>query len=81
MREAERTVNKLTARKTKLELRLAEAGTDHKALTELGSELAEVTAELEQAEDGIRDCLLSRGLGDVYKRQLVDTSASSWVRT
>ena len=22
-----------------------------------------------QAEDGIRDCLLSRGLGDVYKRQ------------
>ena len=21
------------------------------------------------AEDGIRDCLLSRGLGDVYKRQ------------
>ena len=25
-----------------------------------------------QAEDGIRDCLLSRGLGDVYKRQLLD---------
>ena len=25
-----------------------------------------------QAEDGIRDCLLSRGLGDVYKRQLFD---------
>ena len=24
-----------------------------------------------QAEDGIRDCLLSRGLGDVYKRQRV----------
>ena len=24
---------------------------------------------LDQAEDGIRDCLLSRGLGDVYKRQ------------
>ena len=24
-----------------------------------------------QAEDGIRDCLLSRGLGDVYKRQLL----------
>ena len=23
-----------------------------------------------QAEDGIRDCLLSRGLGDVYKRQI-----------
>ena len=23
-----------------------------------------------QAEDGIRDCLLSRGLGDVYKRQM-----------
>ena len=25
-----------------------------------------------QAEDGIRDCLLSRGLGDVYKRQPLD---------
>ena len=25
-----------------------------------------------QAEDGIRDCLLSRGLGDVYKRQLLE---------
>ena len=24
-----------------------------------------------QAEDGIRDCLLSRGLGDVYKRQVL----------
>ena len=24
-----------------------------------------------QAEDGIRDCLLSRGLGDVYKRQSI----------
>ena len=23
-----------------------------------------------QAEEGIRDCLLTRGLGDVYKRQL-----------
>ena len=27
-----------------------------------------------QAEDGIRDCLLSRGLGDVYKRQKQDYS-------
>ena len=26
-----------------------------------------------QAEDGIRDCLLSRGLGDVYKRQGLKT--------
>ena len=26
-----------------------------------------------QAEDGIRDCLLSRGLGDVYKRQAVES--------
>ena len=26
--------------------------------------------EKEEAEDGIRDCLLSRGLGDVYKRQV-----------
>ena len=24
-----------------------------------------------QAEDGIRDCLLYRGLGDVYKRQFL----------
>ena len=36
-----------------------------------------------QAEDGIRDCLLSRGLGDVYKRQtLYDPIASLtwWMR-
>ena len=26
-----------------------------------------------QAEDGIRDSVASRGLGDVYKRQLADT--------
>ena len=29
-----------------------------------------------QAEDGIRDLVRSRGLGDVYKRQNLDTSAS-----
>ena len=29
-----------------------------------------------QAEDGIRDLVRSRGLGDVYKRQLVDRSVS-----
>ncbi len=29
-----------------------------------------------QAEDGIRDCLLSRGLGDVYKRQVQTTGVS-----
>ena len=29
-----------------------------------------VQAQFFQAEDGIRDCLLSRGLGDVYKRQV-----------
>ena len=28
-----------------------------------------------QAEDGIRDLVRSRGLGDVYKRQLFDVSA------
>ena len=28
-----------------------------------------------QAEDGIRDLVRSRGLGDVYKRQNYDTSA------
>ena len=26
-----------------------------------------------QAEDGIRDSVASRGLGDVYKRQIIDT--------
>ncbi len=30
-----------------------------------------------QAEDGIRDCLLSRGLGDVYKRQNWTTGVSN----
>ena len=30
-----------------------------------------------QAEDGIRDFCLSRGLGDVYKRQLFDSWFSS----
>ena len=29
-----------------------------------------------QAEDGIRDLVRSRGLGDVYKRQLVNRSYS-----
>ena len=29
-----------------------------------------------QAEDGIRDCLLSRGLGDVYKRQAQVSTAA-----
>ena len=28
-----------------------------------------------QAEDGIRDLVRSRGLGDVYKRQTVDMGA------
>ena len=28
-----------------------------------------------QAEDGIRDLVRSRGLGDVYKRQVVDKGA------
>src|SRR5674476_401605 len=31
-----------------------------------------------QAEDGIRDFCLSRGLGDVYKRQLYECLSSSW---
>eukprot|EP00658_Telonema_sp_P-2_P039659 TRINITY_DN28340_c0_g1_i1.p1 TRINITY_DN28340_c0_g1~~TRINITY_DN28340_c0_g1_i1.p1 ORF type:complete len:112 (-),score=45.59 TRINITY_DN28340_c0_g1_i1:66-401(-) len=39
-----------------------------------------------QAEDGIRDAQESRGLGDVYKRQVVDgkksySSSLSWVST
>ena len=29
-----------------------------------------------QAEDGIRDLVRSRGLGDVYKRQFPDTAKS-----
>ena len=32
-----------------------------------------------QAEDGIRDLVRSRGLGDVYKRQL-PPAASTWRR-
>ena len=30
-----------------------------------------------QAEDGIRDLVRSRGLGDVYKRQAVDSPMSA----
>ena len=30
-----------------------------------------------QAEDGIRDLVRSRGLGDVYKRQLYNTAAKA----
>ena len=33
-----------------------------------------------QAEDGIRDSVASRGLGDVYKRQII-TSATQEVRS
>ena len=33
-----------------------------------------------QAEDGIRDLVRSRGLGDVYKRQLSTTEAAEEVR-
>ena len=32
-----------------------------------------------QAEDGIRDLVRSRGLGDVYKRQLLGSTVSSQV--
>ena len=32
-----------------------------------------------QAEDGIRDLVRSRGLGDVYKRQYVDDAAAGIV--
>ena len=31
-----------------------------------------------QAEDGIRDLVRSRGLGDVYKRQLLDKDTWNW---
>ena len=34
-----------------------------------------------QAEDGIRDLVRSRGLGDVYKRQGFDTLVASLDRT
>ena len=33
-----------------------------------------------QAEDGIRDLVRSRGLGDVYKRQPQGSDSSIWVR-
>ena len=31
-----------------------------------------------QAEDGIRDLVRSRGLGDVYKRQTPELTATPW---
>ena len=31
-----------------------------------------------QAEDGIRDLVRSRGLGDVYKRQLYNSARQIW---
>ena len=33
-----------------------------------------------QAEDGIRDLVRSRGLGDVYKRQREDHAAKDYLR-
>ena len=33
-----------------------------------------------QAEDGIRDLVRSRGLGDVYKRQLYNKTVELWTR-
>ena len=35
------------------------------------------TPEFFQAEDGIRDYYASRGLGDVYKRQVAENTLSS----
>ena len=32
-----------------------------------------------QAEDGIRDLVRSRGLGDVYKRQVIDVGCGSGI--
>ena len=40
--------------------------------------LANLVIEREEAEDGIRDRSPSRGLGDVYKRQVV-AQEGSWV--
>ena len=34
-----------------------------------------------QAEDGIRDLVRSRGLGDVYKRQIISTSVAKLSRS
>ena len=34
-----------------------------------------------QAEDGIRDLVRSRGLGDVYKRQVSSISLAFWFTT
>ena len=33
-----------------------------------------------QAEDGIRDLVRSRGLGDVYKRQPLTASVNEWAK-
>ena len=38
----------------------------------------DLTIFLFQAEDGIRDLVRSRGLGDVYKRQVLDGMALGW---
>ena len=49
-----------------------QTGVDRGALDaaiELGIDHGGVCPRGRLAEDGIRDCLLSRGLGDVYKRQ------------
>ena len=33
-----------------------------------------------QAEDGIRDLVRSRGLGDVYKRQMRNEGKQGWIK-
>ena len=47
-------------------------------LTAKRKELEQISAQPEfwvnQAEDGIRDLIRSRGLGDVYKRQILQIS-------
>ena len=51
MREADKEVQKLARRRDRLHEQLLDAAADHKELARLGTEEAEVAAELEAAEE------------------------------
>jgi ATP-binding cassette subfamily F protein uup len=51
MREAEKSLKKLERRRTRLEEKLAAAGGDHDLLASIGTDLAEVVADLETTEE------------------------------
>ena len=50
-------------------------------LIELSDDVVTVSRFFLQAEDGIRDLVRSRGLGDVYKRQVYIRKAFEYART